>query len=63
MIKFAAANDDILTFSNVLFLFKCTLNVQYETKHTSDFAGCLVNCNKLWTTANYHTQICKHQRI
>jgi len=47
MIKFAAANDDILTFSNVLFLFKCTLNVQYETKHTSDFAGCLVNCNKL----------------
>jgi len=44
---FAADDDDFLTFSDVLFLLKCVLNVQYETKHTSDSAGCLVNCKKL----------------
>jgi hypothetical protein len=50
VLKFAAAaadDDDLLTFSNVLFLFKCAFIVQYETKLTSNAAGCLINYNNL----------------
>ena len=43
MVKFAVDVDALLPFSNVLFFFKCAFNVQYEKKHTSDSAGCLIN--------------------
>jgi hypothetical protein len=43
MVKSAVDFEALLPFSDVLLLFQCAPNIQYEKKHTSDSAGCLIN--------------------